>query len=64
MISISTTLQHFPFKEGDTVSYRVSSNMIGSGELFQICEGDDVIIMVGNGARGLRYVSKSQIIRE
>jgi hypothetical protein len=56
--------EDFPFKEGDDVSYRVGDSMLGHGEIFQVLEGDQVIVKFGNGARGLEYVAKSQIIRE
>ena len=36
--------ENFPFKEGDSVAYTVGDNMVGSGDIFQICEDDQVII--------------------
>ena len=56
--------EDFPFKEGDDVSYRVGDNMIAHGEIFQVLEGDRVIVKFGNGGRGLDCVAKSRIIRE
>ena len=56
----------FPYKEGDYVSY-ISFNsitgeeMIGSGTVFQIKESE-IIVQTGNGARGLEYINKSQVI--
>jgi len=47
-------------KEGDDVLYS-SGDMVGSGTVFQIKE-TEIIVQTGNGARGLEYVNKSQII--
>ena len=47
-------------KEGDDVLYSCG-DMIGSGTVFQIKEAE-IIVQTGNGARGLEYVNKSQII--
>lgn len=55
--------ENFPFKEGDSVAYTVGDNMVGSGDIFRICEDDQVIIQTGNGGRGLEYVNKSRVIR-
>ena len=56
----------FPHKEGDYVSYKcfntvTGEEMVGSGEVFQILEGTDVIIKTGNGAQGLEYVKKKDV---
>jgi hypothetical protein len=56
--------EDFPHKEGDYVKYTVGDNMIGSGDIFRICEDDQVIIQTGNGARGLEYINKSRILKK
>jgi hypothetical protein len=38
-------------------------NMIGSGTVFKIMDGDEIIVQTGNGGRGLEYIKKSDIIR-
>jgi preprotein translocase subunit YajC len=47
-------------KEGDDILYSCG-DMIGSGTVFQIKE-TEIIVQTGNGARGLEYVNKSQVI--
>jgi len=47
-------------KEGDDVLYSCG-DMIGSGTVFQIKEAE-IIVQTGNGARGLEYVHKSNLI--
>jgi len=56
--------EDFPHKEGDYVKYTVGDNMICSGDIFRICEDDQVIIQTGNGARGLEYINKSRILKK
>lgn len=56
--------EDFPFEEGDYVTYTVGDIMIGSGDIFKICDDDQVIIQTGNGARGLEYINKSRILKE
>lgn len=48
-------------KEGDDILY-TSGDMIGSGTVFQIKE-TEIIVQTGNGARGLEYINKSQIVK-
>ena len=38
--------------------------MIGAGDIFKICDDDQVIIQTGNGGRGLEYINKSRILKE
>jgi preprotein translocase subunit YajC len=47
-------------KEGDDILYSCG-DMIGSGTVFQIKE-TEIIVQTGNGARGLEYINKSQVI--
>lgn len=47
-------------KEGDDILYSCG-DMIGSGAVFQIKESE-IIVQTGNGARGLEYINKSQVI--
>tara|TARA_B110000444_G_scaffold197098_1_gene187869 strand:- start:1241 stop:1408 length:168 start_codon:yes stop_codon:yes gene_type:complete len=49
-------------KEGDDILY-TSGDMIGSGTVFQIKE-NEIIVQTGNGARGLEYINKSQIVKK
>lgn len=56
---------NLPFKEGDYVCYKCAyGNMVGQGEIFQIFEDrDEVIIKFGNGGGGLEYVKKKDILK-
>ena len=56
--------EEFPFKTGDSVSFRTGKNTIAHGKIFKALSGTDVIVQLGNGAAGLEYVNKSRIIRE
>jgi len=56
--------EEFPFKTGDSVSFRTGKNMIAHAEIFKVLSGTDIIVQFGNGAVGLEYVDKSRIIRE
>jgi len=47
-------------KEGDDILYSCG-DMVGSGTVFQIKE-TEIIVQTGNGARGLEYINKSQVI--
>ena len=47
-------------KEGDDILYSCG-DMVGSGTVFQIKE-TEIIVQTGNGARGLEYINKSQIL--
>lgn len=47
-------------KEGDDILYSCG-DMIGSGTVFQIKE-TEIIVQTGNGARGLEYINKSQVV--
>lgn len=47
-------------KEGDDILYSCG-DMIGSATVFQIKE-TEIIVQTGNGARGLEYINKSQVI--
>ena len=48
-------------KEGDDILYSCG-DMVGSGTVFQIMDGEDIIVQTGNGGRGLEYINKSQVI--
>ena len=48
-------------KVGDDILYS-SDNMIGSGTVFRI-EEKKIVVQTGNGARGLEYINKSQIVK-
>jgi len=48
-------------KEGDDILY-TCGEMIGSGTVFQIKE-NEIIVQTGNGAQGLEYINKSQIVK-
>jgi hypothetical protein len=47
-------------KEGDDILYSCG-NMVGSGIVFRI-EEKEIVVQTGNGARGLEYINKSQVI--
>jgi len=47
-------------KVGDDILYSCG-DMVGSGTVFQIKE-IEIIVQTGNGARGLEYINKSQIL--
>ncbi len=47
-------------KVGDDILYSCG-DMVGSGTVFQIKE-TEIIVQTGNGARGLEYINKSQIL--
>ena len=47
-------------KEGDDILYSCG-NMVGSGTVFRI-EEKEIVVQTGNGARGLEYINKSQVI--
>ena len=47
-------------KEGDDILYSCG-DMVGSGTVFQIKQ-TEIIVQTGNGARGLEYINKSQIL--
>lgn len=49
-------------KEGEDILFS-SGNMVGSGTVFKIMDGEDIIVQTGNGGRGLEYIKKSDIIR-
>lgn len=56
--------KNLTYKEGDYVCYKCGDNMVGGGEIFQIFEDrDEVIIKFGNGGRGLEYVKKKDILK-
>jgi len=48
-------------KVGDDILY-TCGEMIGSGTVFRI-EEKEIIVQTGNGARGLEYINKSQIVK-
>ncbi len=53
-------------KEGDDILYTETNSvtgqdMIGSGTVFRI-EEKEIVVQTGNGARGLEYINKSQVI--
>jgi hypothetical protein len=48
-------------KVGDDILYSCG-DMVGSGTVFQIKE-TEIIVQTGNGARGLEYINKSQILQ-
>jgi len=48
-------------KEGDDILYSCG-DMVGSGIVFKIMDGEDIIVQTGNGGRGLEYINKSQVI--
>ena len=48
-------------KEGDDILYSCG-DMVGSGTVFKIMDGEDIIVQTGNGGRGLEYINKSQVI--
>jgi len=47
-------------KEGDDILYSCG-DMVGSGTALQI-HGTSTLVQTGNGARGLEYINKSQVI--
>ena len=47
-------------KEGDDILYSCG-DMIGSGTVFRI-EENEIVVQTGNGARGLEYINKSQVV--
>jgi len=52
-------------KEGEDILF-YSGNMVGSGTVFKIVDGDidgDVIVQTGNGGRGLEYIRRKDILR-
>jgi len=49
-------------KEGEDILFSCGE-MIGSGTVFKIMDGEDIIVQTGNGGRGLEYIKKSDIIR-
>lgn len=49
-------------KEGEDILFS-SGNMVGSGTVFKIMDGEEIIVQTGNGGRGLEYIKKSDIIR-
>ena len=51
----------YDLKVGDDILYS-SDNMIGSGTVFRI-EEKKIVVQTGNGARGLEYINKSQIVK-
>ena len=53
--------QKSDLKVGDDILYS-SDNMIGSGTVFRI-EEKEIVVQTGNGARGLEYINKSQIVK-
>jgi len=53
--------QKSDLKVGDDILYS-SDNMIGSGTVFRI-EEKKIVVQTGNGARGLEYINKSQIVK-
>lgn len=53
--------QKSDLKVGDDILY-TCGEMIGSGTVFQIKE-TEIIVQTGNGARGLEYINKSQIVK-
>ena len=48
-------------KEGEDILFSCGE-MIGSGTVFKIMDGEDIIVQTGNGGRGLEYINKSQVI--
>ncbi len=48
-------------KVGDDVLY-TCGEMIGSGTVFRI-EEKEIVVETGNGAQGLEYINKSQIVK-
>jgi len=48
-------------KDGDDILYSCG-DMVGSGTVFKIMDGEDIIVQTGNGGRGLEYINKSQVI--
>jgi hypothetical protein len=49
-------------KEGEDILF-YSGDMVGSGTVFKIMDGEDIIVQTGNGGRGLEYIKKSDILR-
>ena len=52
-------------KEGEDILFSCGE-MIGSGTVFKIVDGDidgDVIVQTGNGGRGLEYIRRKDILR-
>ena len=52
-------------KEGEDILF-YSGDMVGSGTVFKIVDGDidgDVIVRTGNGARGHEYIRLKDILR-
>ena len=53
--------QKSDLKVGDDILY-TCGEMIGSGTVFRI-EEKEIVVQTGNGARGLEYINKSQIVK-
>ena len=49
------------FKEGDYVRFKSDYGLIGSGLILEVLN-TQLLVEVGNGGVGLRYVDKAQVI--
>ena len=49
-------------KEGEDILF-YSGDMVGSGTVFKIMDGEDIIVQTGNGGRGLEYIRRKDILR-